>query len=66
MKWLLLNQHYVNSDSINSKISVLEEVVSSGAQLVLLLVSGLVSSRTMTLHSHGTRLNNLEFARDHL
>ncbi len=47
MKWHLLNQLYVNLDSENSKISVLEEVVSSDLQLVRVLVSGMVSSKTM-------------------
>ncbi len=54
MQWLLLNQHCVNLDSTNSKISVLEEVVSSEVQLVRLLVSGMVSSKTMTSRFPGT------------
>ncbi len=49
MQWHLLNQHYVNLDIINSEISVLEEVVSSEAQLVSVLVSGRISSETMNL-----------------
>ncbi len=49
MIWLLLNQHYVNLDYTNSRISVLEEVVSSDLQLVQVLVSGMVSSKTMNL-----------------
>ncbi len=49
MQWHLLNQLYVNLDSENSKISVLEEVVSSDLELVRLLVSGTVSHRTMSL-----------------
>ncbi len=47
MKWHLLNQHYVNLDSKNLDLSVLEELVSSGLQLVQLLVSGSVSQKTM-------------------
>ncbi len=47
MIWLLLNQHFVNSDSENFKMSVLEEVLSSELQLVLLLASGTVSYKTM-------------------
>ncbi len=47
MQWRLLNQHYVNLDFVNSKISVLEEVVSSEVQLVSVLVSGVISSETM-------------------
>ncbi len=54
MNWLLLNQHYVNLESRNYKIFVLEEVLSSELQLVLLLVSGLVSHQTGMLLSHGT------------
>ncbi len=49
MQWHLLNQHYVNLHPINSVISVLEEVVSSEAQLVQVLVSGVISSETMKL-----------------
>ncbi len=49
MKWHLLNQLFVNSDLENSKISVLEEVVSSEAQLVSVLVSGRTFSETMSL-----------------
>ena len=48
MKWHLLNQHFVSLEPTNSVISVLEELVSSEQQLVLLLVSGMVSPRTMT------------------
>ncbi len=47
MQWLLLNQHFVSLDSENFRISVLEEVVSSELQLVRLLVSGMVSQKTM-------------------
>ncbi len=47
MLWLLLNQHYVSLGFKNLEISVLEEVVSSEAQLVQVLVSGLVSLETM-------------------
>ncbi len=54
MQWLLLNQLFVNLDCINSKMSVLEEVVSSEVQLVRLLVSGTVSSKTMTSRFLGT------------
>ncbi len=46
--WHLLNQHYVNLDSRKCEISVLEEVLSSELQLVLLLASGTVSLKTMT------------------
>ncbi len=49
MQWHLLNQLSVNSDYRRCVISVLEEVVSSEEQLVLLLVSGMVSHRTMSL-----------------
>ncbi len=49
MQWHLLNQLFVNSDYENSKISVLEEVVSSEQQLVQLLVSGTESRQTMSL-----------------
>ncbi len=49
MKWHLLNQHFVNLDIANSGISVLEEVVSSEVQLVSVLVSGRISSETMSL-----------------
>ncbi len=48
MDWLLLNQHFVSLELQNFEISVLEEVLSSEAQLVLLLVSGTVSRKTMT------------------
>jgi len=58
MQWHLLNQHYVNLDSKNSKISVLEEVVSSEQQLASVLVSGTVSQKTMTLLGHGRQLFN--------
>ncbi len=54
MQWLLLNQLFVNSECINFVTSVLEEVVSSEAQLVQLLVSGTVSLKTMSFLSHGT------------
>ncbi len=54
MKWLLLNQLYVNLDSVNSKMSVLEEVVSSEPLLVQLLVSGSISLKTMRLVFRGT------------
>ncbi len=47
MQWQLLNQFYVSTDYRNSEICVLEEVISSALQLVALLVSGTVSSRTM-------------------
>ncbi len=58
MQWLLLNQHFVNSECINFVASVLEEVVSSEAQLVQLLVSGMVSLKTMSFLSHGTAVFN--------
>ncbi len=51
MKWHLLNQHYVSLDYKNSGMCVLEEVVSSEVQLVVLLVSGTVSSKTMSLEN---------------
>ncbi len=47
MKWLLLNQLFVSLDYKNYETSVLEEVVSSEEQLVLLLASGTVSQKTM-------------------
>ncbi len=48
MQWHLLNQHFVSLESIRCEISVLEEVLSSELQLVQLLVSGMVSHRTMS------------------
>lgn len=60
MKWHLLNQLFVNLDSKNSEMSVLEEVVSSELQLVQLLASGTVSPKTMTSHFRGTLWNNQE------
>ncbi len=59
MKWHLLNQLFVNSDYENSKISVLEEVVSSELQLVQVLASGIVSSKTMTYLGLGIQAYNL-------
>ncbi len=59
MKWHLLNQLYVNSDLENSRISVLEEVVSSELQLVQVLASGMVSLKTMTYLGLGTQAYNL-------
>ncbi len=47
MYWHLLNQHCVSLDYISSRISVLEEVLSSEAQLVQVLVSGHISTKTM-------------------
>ncbi len=47
MQWHLLNQHYVSLGFENFGISVLEEVLSSDLTLVLLLVSGTVSQKTM-------------------
>ncbi len=64
MQWLLLNQHFVNLGFRDSKMCVLEEVVSSGLQLVSVLVSGTVSVDTMNLHGHGHQSNNLEYVRD--
>ncbi len=58
MQWHLLNQFYVSMDYGNSKISVLEEVVSSDPSLVQVLVSGVISSKTMMLFSHGTQCFN--------
>ncbi len=49
MKWHLLNQLYVNLDYRNSKLSVLEDLVSSELQYLSLLVSGVISFRTMSL-----------------
>ncbi len=59
MNWLLLNQFYVNTDYTNSKISVLEEVVSSEQQLVQVLASGTVSLKTMMSRGHGSQWFNL-------
>ncbi len=59
MQWHLLNQFYVSMDYGNYKISVLEEVASSAQQLVQVLVSGRISSKTMMLSSHGTQCFNL-------
>ncbi len=53
MTWLLLNQYYASMESKSLKISVLEEVVSSELQLVQVLVSGVISSETMTSLIHG-------------
>jgi len=53
MKWLLLNQLYASIFPTSSEISVLEEVISSELQLVQVLVSGQVSSRTMSSLFHG-------------
>ncbi len=61
MDWLLLNQHCVSSDSENYKTSVLEEVVSSEALLVQVLVSGTVSPETSILLGHGLEWNNLDY-----
>ncbi len=46
MSWLLLNQLFVSSVSEDLHVSVLEEVLSSEALLVQLLVSGGVSIET--------------------
>ncbi len=51
--WHLLNQYYANLECRDCKISVLEELVSSELQLVQLLVSGMVSQKTMNLVSLG-------------
>ncbi len=59
MKWHLLNQHFVSMESNDSRISVLEEVVSSDQLLVQVLVSGMVSPRTMTLVSHRSFYNQV-------
>ncbi len=48
MTWLLLNQLFVNLDYNDCKISVLEEVIFSEQQLVQVLASGRISSRTMS------------------
>ncbi len=61
MYWLLLNQYYVHMGLGKSEVSVLESVVSSEEQLVQVLVSGNISSETMTSLSHGQKWNNLEF-----
>jgi len=47
MFWHLLNQCYVSMDYKNSRVSVLEEVLSSDLQLVLVLASGRISTKTM-------------------
>ncbi len=47
--WLLLNQLYVTLDYKDSVLCVLEEVVSSEVQLVQVLASGRISSKTMSL-----------------
>ncbi len=51
MQWHLLNQYFCHMDCINLNVSVLEEAVSSEQQLVALLVSGTVSSSTMSSES---------------
>ncbi len=47
MQWQLLSQHYVTSEYQDLNVSLLEVVVSSQQQLALVLVSGLVSIKTM-------------------
>ncbi len=59
MDWHLLNQHYVSLDSESYRISVLEEVLSSDLQLVQVLVSGMVSLKTMISHGHRVVYSNL-------
>ncbi len=49
--WHLLNQYYVSLYLTDCEISVLEEVISSELQLVVLLVSGTISQKTMSLVS---------------
>jgi len=60
MQWLLLNQHYASTFLDSRLISVLEEVISSELQLVQVLVSGRISSKTMNLVGLGQLFNNLE------
>ncbi len=60
MQWLLLNQHFAYMDSKVCEMSVVEDLLSSELQLVLLLVSGMVSQETMTSLGHGTGLSLAE------
>ncbi len=59
MIWRLLNQFYVNLESKSLRISVLEEAVSSGQQLVQVLVSGHISPKTMISLSQRFQCYNL-------
>ncbi len=47
MKWQLLNQHCVILESEGYNVAVLEDLISSDMQLASLLVSGMVSMKTM-------------------
>ncbi len=60
MKWHLLNQLFVNLDSEDYNVSILEEAVSSELSLVQLLVSGLVSVKTGTSLYRGLQVSNLK------
>lgn len=53
MKWHSLNQYYVIMESQDSRITVIEDLVSSEQQWVLLLMSGTVSPKTMNLLGRG-------------
>ncbi len=59
MEWQLLNQHCVTLESEDYNVVVLEELISSDLQLAQLLVSGMVSMKTMQcLSSRGTLLTS--------
>ncbi len=58
MIWLLLNQLCVSSDFKNSRIYVLEELVSSELQLGQGLASAPISYVTMKLLTHGIQCFN--------
>ncbi len=61
LRWLLLNQLSVNLELEDCKTSVLEEVVSSEAQLVQVLVSGHISLETMnSVYPEGVLSNLVE------
>ncbi len=64
MQWHLLSQHFVSLEPINLRISVLEVVLSQELQLAQVLVSGLVSYKTMTSLPHGPTCFNLEIVKN--
>ncbi len=66
LEWLLLNQHLDSLERTNSRVSVLEELVSSEQQLVQVLVSGKVSSQTSKSLGHGRPWNNQRLEKAHL
>ncbi len=62
MEWRLLNQHCVTLESEDYNVVVLEELISSDLQLAQLLVSGMVSMKTMlcllSRENHLTSIKN--------